>query len=43
MATPVTEDLVTTNFRLAFPSVFKPVAKSKDRPDVLAFQATMVF
>lgn len=31
------------NFRLAFPSLFKPTPKSKDHPEKLAYQATMVF
>ena len=43
MATAITEDLVTGPFRLAFPSLFKPTSKSKNNPDKLAYQATMVF
>lgn len=38
-----TEPKLTGNFRLAFPSIFKPTPKSKDFPDKLAYQATMVF
>ena len=38
-----TEPKLTGNFRLAFPSIFKPTPKSKDSPDKLAYQATMVF
>ena len=38
-----TEPKLTGNFRLAFPSIFKPTPKNKDFPDKLAYQATMVF
>ena len=43
MANFTTPDLLTGNFRISYPTLFKPRPRSAQTPDKLGFQSTMVF